>query len=239
MDSAHRCARGYRCIDAETIGETRQGREIAAEAGLCPSCERIAERAIRHLPTDYVQLHQLLAKTKTAGGVPVSGTRELPVPIDLAVEALLAEIHHETLCWAESVAEILGADVDTQALRTYRPAVLVQHAADHLVDHLAVLLALRDVVHIVWTDGQRDAVDRHGYQGAVALLALHERALAHLGLTRLTHHLPAPCPSCERCALRRHDGDDTVECAACAHRLTWDDYQALCNLLTSTTGGVV
>lgn len=231
----HRCYRGSRCVDAERTENTRRGRLIVAAAGLCPSCERVTETAIRELPADYVQLHRMIGKVKRVGSDLVSGSRELPVPLALDVEALLAEIVHESTCWAESVSEVIGADVDTQSLRGYRDAVLVQFAAEHLADHLTVFLALRDVVHLGWADGQRTTTERHGHEGAIALLALHHRVRSYTGQTRLTHRLPAPCPRCERLTLQRHDGDDLVECATCAHRMTWDTYGSLCNILT---GGV-
>lgn len=231
----HRCYRGPRCVDAEPSKGERHGREIAAEAGLCPSCDRVVDRAIRELPADYVQLHSIIGKVKGTGGEIVSGSRELPIPLDLGVEALASELVHAATSWAAAVSDVLGVNIGVRTIRSYRPAVALAYAVEHLVGNLSVLLALRDVPCADWVDGELTAVERHGYQGATDLLVLHERARATLGLTRLTHRLPVPCPRCERPALLRRDGDDTVHCATCAHRLPWDDYQDLCNVLT--TGG--
>lgn len=228
----HRCHRGARCVNSERLEGVRLGQKIAASEGLCPSCERVVDSAIRALPADYVQLSQQLAKVKRAGGVPVSGSRELPVPIDLGTEALLAGIVRESVDWATSVSEVLGVSLGLQSLRGYRDAVLVQYAAETLAGHLTVLLALRDVVHFGWLDGERVAVERQGYEGAEALLALHERTRAYSGQVRLMHRLPAPCPECERVALVREDGDETVECSTCAHRMSWDDYSSLVSVLS-------
>lgn len=228
----HRCHRGARCVNSERLEGVRLGQKIAASEGLCPSCERVVDSAIRALPADYVQLSQQLAKVKRAGGVPVSGSRELPVPIDLGTEALLADIVRESVAWATSVSEVLGAPLTASALRGYRDAVLVAFAAETLAGHLAVLLALRDVVHLGWIDGVRTVVEHQGYEGAEALLALHERTRAYSGQVRLVHRLPAPCPECERVALVREDGDETVECSACAHRMSWDDYSSLVSVLS-------
>lgn len=55
------------------------------------------------------------------------------------------------------------------------------------------------------------------------------RLVRGAGVDHLVHHLPLPClnPRCDRLALVRHDGSETVECRACGTRWTWDDYDRL------------
>lgn len=224
----HRCRRGTRCPERERFDDnTVLGGAIPTEDGICLSCMRDTEQSITALPADYVELDMALGRGSSAGGAPVSGTRELPVPIRLAVEAMQSEIVHETSCWAESCAEVLCADWDSQLDRDSRPGVRLQRAARLLAGSLSVLLALRDVCHITWDDGHRTEATRDGVTGAVILLDLHWRARATLGRTRRVERLRTACFGCDRAALEHPDGADIVTCAACHLWWTWDDYLEL------------
>lgn len=229
----HRCRRGPRCTDRERLGDgTILGALIPAADGLCPACTRHTEQAIVELPTDYVELDLLLGKTSTTGAPLVSGTRELPVPIRLNVEAVQAAIVHEVWCWAESVAEVMRIGWDSYDTGHSRPGFRVQRAARLLAGATSVLLALRDVVHIGWDTEEPAAVERDGITGALLLLDLHHQTRRVAGRTRLVHRLPAPCPRCWFSALERPDGDDIITCTNCARRYTWDEYNRLCNALS-------
>lgn len=226
----HRCRRGPHCFERKRLDDNQiYGAPIPAADGLCPACHRHVESALlRELVTDYVELDMALGHTGNAGGPLVSGTRELPVPIQLVVEATQAKMVDTATCWAESVAEVLRVGWDTQEIGRTRPGVRLQRATHLLADSLPVLLALRDVTHLVWTDdGQLTAVDRDGLDGAIALLDLHRRARSVLGCTRHVNRLRTPCPACKRQALKHADGNDIVTCAACGEWWTWDEYQDL------------
>jgi LSD1 subclass zinc finger protein len=234
----HRCRRANRCAERERLDHgTVLGGLIPTEDGLCPSCTRDAAQSITALPTDYVELDMALGRSTTAGGTPVSGTRELPIPIQLAVEAMQAAIAHETSCWASSCAEVLHVAWDTQRERDSRPGVRIQRATHLLASSLSVLLALRDAVHITWDDGQRTATERDGVTGTIALLDLHWRARATLGRTRRVERLRTNCFGCGRQALEHPDGADMVTCAVCHLWWTWDEYLELSDPLL-TAGAV-
>lgn len=229
----HRCRRGPRCPDRERLDNgTVLGGQIPAADGLCPTCQRHTALAIEGLPTDYVELDMLLGKTSSIGSPLVSGTRELPVPIRLNVEAIQQAILHETACWAESVAEVLRVTWDTFGAGHSRPGFRIQRATQLLSRATTVLLALRDVVHIAWDADRREAVERDGITGALLLLDLHHQTRLVAGRTRLVHHLPAPCPRCWRTALERPDGHDIITCTSCARTYTWPEYDKLCNALS-------
>lgn len=230
----HRCRRANRCPERERLADgTILGSLIPATDGLCPSCTRHTEAAIAQLPTDYTELDMLLGRTNGTGGQPISGTRELPVPIRLSVEAVQASIAHEVSCWAESVAEVMRVTWDTYGAAHSRPGFRIQRATRLLAGATSVLLSLRDVVHIGWdAAGQRDVLERDGITGALLLLDLHHQTRSVAGRTRLVHRLPAPCPRCWYSALERPDGDDIITCANCARCYTWDEYNRLCNALS-------
>lgn len=222
----HRCRRGPRCPDRDRLDDGQiLGGPIPTEDGLCPACQRHVIDAVTELPTDYVELDMELGKGGTAGGPLVSGTRELPVPIRLNIEAMQAEIVHEAVCWAESVAEVLRVTWDTQDTAHTLAGAQLQRATDLLVASLPVLLALHDVIHLGWdTYGHPAATERDGLAGAIVLLDLHWRARATLGRTRWVERLRTACDECGRTALEHPDGTDMVTCAACKSWWTWDEY---------------
>jgi ribosomal protein L37AE/L43A len=229
----HRCRRANRCPDRQRLTDTEVvGALIPAETGLCPVCTTSTARAITELPTDYTELDMLLGRTNSIGGAMVSGTRDLPIPIRTAIEAVQAAILHELCCWAESTAEVLQIRWDNYTVGHSRPGFRVQRAARLLAASLSPMLALRDIVHIGWNDaGEREVQERDGITGALVLLDLHHRTRAVAGRTRLVHRLPAPCPRCQCTALERVDGDDIIHCRQCEHDYTWDEYDKLCNAL--------
>ena len=231
----HRCRRGNRCPDRERHDDgTVLGAHINAADGLCPACTRHVERGILELPRDYVDLDRLLGASSSIGGQMVSGTPELKIPIQVGVEAVMADIVHEVTSWAESVAEVMRITWDTQQVRRCRSGYRVQRGADLLARSVSVLLALRDVAHICWDAGRRGVVERDGITGALALLELHHRTRTVAGRTRLVHRLPAPCPRCWYTALERPNGDDIISCVNCDRRYTQDEYNRLCNALASS-----
>ncbi|MCP2168119.1 hypothetical protein [Goodfellowiella coeruleoviolacea] len=256
----YRCYRAERCVGWERVDGEQVGAPINASRGLCPDCERVVEAAIAQLPEDYVRLSLRLGRSGGAGGgTPVACTPEVQAPLNLHVEALMAEMCRETSTWAESVAEVHGRRRDTQRDARTRPGVLLQGAAQFLVYAMPAFLALRNAEHLVWqdghlepdpkgdkrmrldgqlvparwVDGRLEATERDGLDGALLLLELHRRATALLGQTKKTRRLPEPCSACGLQSLVHADGADTVECRNCAVVITWDDYQAANDL----TGG--
>lgn len=231
----HRCHRGTRCLRWEHHAETggRLGARINAEHGLCDPCARHVEKVLTELPRDYVELHQVLARVPQLGRDQVSGTPELPIPIRTEVEALQTALVHEALCWAESVADVLGIVLDTQHARDARPGVVLQRSCRLLASSVTVLLALRDVHHLGWVYGCCTVLTRDGLDGALELLELHHRVRAVTGQTRFVQELDAPCPRCEHCALQREDGSEVIDCVACGRRYTWQEYWDLCTILAN------
>lgn len=226
----HRCRRAGRCPDRERLDDGRVlGALIPTEDGLCPSCVRHAEWSIEELPADYVALDLVLGKTSSVAGQFVTGTRDLPVPLRLNIEALQAEMVHELSCWAESVAEVMRITWDTQATARARPGARVQRATNLLSGAVSVLLALRDVTHLGWQDGQRGSVDRDGFDGAIILTDLHYRTRSYTGQTRLTYRSHVPCLRCGRVALEQANGDDKIGCTACGTRWQREKFDKLCD----------
>lgn len=225
----HRCRRGDRCPDFETINGQKFGRAINASEGLCDTCERHVLRAIRSLPIDYTELNALLGKGKTVGGEPIRMTKELPVPVRLHIEATQREMVDEAVRWASSVAQVQRITFTPRG--GVRPGWLLDKACALLTSSLAVLLALREEKHRLWVDGRQEIVVRDGLDGALELLRLHQKARTRTGKTRLTIKLPVPCPRCDAMSLEREDGDDHIDCRSCERHYTWEEYEKLCLIL--------
>jgi len=236
----HRCHRGPRCARWARHPDTgaRLGAQINADRGLCGACACHLGDVLGDLPRDYAELHRILARVTRPGADVVSGTRDLPIPLRADVEALMAEIVHETVCWAESTSDVLGIVLDTQTTRDSRPGVALQRAARILAGAVPVFLALRDAEHAepALVDGAATVLTRDGLDGAVVLLDLHHRVRAVTGQTRLINRLPTPCPRCEYLALERADGDDVIQCRACLRVYTWEEYETLCGILADCKG---
>lgn len=234
LNEDHRCYRGLRCAAWERVDEQRMGAQINPSRGFCDTCTRHVSNAITELPTDYVELELVIAKQSGGGGEPVSGSRERPIPISTHVEALQRLLPFETSTWAELVAGLIGVTWDSNAMdRHARPGWVLQRAVGILSNSLSAFLALQPTPRRVWGHSGNLSYfeDQSGLDGALTLLDLHHRARAATGQRKLVHRLPAPCPRCDTQALERANGEDVIDCRACARRYSRDEYEKLCTLL--------
>lgn len=202
-----------------------------AVAGLCRYCEAHTKNAVRKLTLDWVELNGLLAADGSSSGeAPVSGSREAPIPIRPSIEALQSEIARETGWWATAVVEELGV---TCPPLPQHPAKRVQAATDILLAVWSNFLDLPVHVHHVHDDGRDTWFDRDGLDGALVLLALHERTAFTAGRTDFVDYLPAPClnPHCQATALIRRNGQENIECRRCREHWTRAEYDAHVNVL--------
>lgn len=240
----HQCRRAERCAewvwwdtthpDTGAPTRLRVGADINSTDGLCLACIRHTERALSDLPRDYTELAMLLGRTGNTAGEPVSGSRELPVPIRLGVEAVQAAMVAEATCWAEAVAETLQVEWDSHRVDHHtRPGVALQRAAHLLANAMSPLLAVRGWTRMVWQpDGCTPIPEtRDGVDGAVTLLELHHQARRILGVTRVVFRMPAPCGGCRRLTLCQDNGGDTIYCTWCPRRYTEDEYDTYAHAL--------
>lgn len=116
----------------------------------------------------------------------------------------------ETIRWACSWEDALRQHLGHASLETADRRLLTG-ATQYLANHVTAWLCWDDV-----------AVDA-GHETFRTVRELERAA----GRDVLRHRLPAPCLSCDRRALVREDGSETVECGFCHRRWSWDDYQRL------------
>lgn len=234
----HRCASMQHCPNRERLGEGEEaqwvGERIADFRGLCMSCRRHAEQAVRALPLDYTEMHVLIAADGSGMGERVSSSRALPVPINVHREGLQRALVLHATQWAEPLAEVVRITWDSHLIDHHtRPAVAVQKASRILVATLAELLRLPSVAVTVWLSGLRWGQEEwDGVDAALRFIDLHGQVRRAAGRAPLTHYLQAPCPGCDRQSLRRDNGADYVHCASCYDRWSEEDYRRLCLVLS-------
>jgi len=251
-DPQRECARAHRCANARI--ETENGRPVRRGAwtprGICDTCATHLQRALHQLPDLWARLHDELGnKTPHHGPRVTVGKAEPPVPINLAVDALLREAVHVLASWAERVAAT--ARLNTEPGRRIDQAT-VDTSCRILAAHVSTLLALPEepmlrtmplhqaatlppgttgLVHPA-AEYADVILPLDGTQAGVELLELHHRIRRMLGETRPpARHLPTPCRCCgHRLLFETHDADgqwDGAHCRNCRAEYTLADYWVL------------
>jgi hypothetical protein len=225
------CGAAERCAGYDRAA--RRPAPAADHAQLCDDCLRLARRDVAALVWDYADLEHRIPAGGGGLNTRVSGHRDPPTPIDLGVDALQRAIAHTLTVWEPPVREAAG--LPRERTRGVRPGWAVAAAAGVIAPRVALMSTLGPVsgFHDGWDAGP---VDHTGLDGLAALRRLHGRSRAILGATRLVHRLPGACSGCGMEALRRQDGRETVYCAACARRWTWDDYRRYVGMVLQDIG---
>lgn len=197
------CVYGDRCV---IFDDAHRVAGFAERGDVCEACRDALARDVAALPADYVDLEQLIPVGSSSGAGRVAGTAEAAVPIRLDVEALQREIRYE--CVRVEVAVRLAADLSRRSSAAMRDGRAVVLAVTVIASHVDVLLS---------KPIGRDALD--------GLRSLHVRARRKCGAGRSVTRLPGDCSGCGASSLCRDDGSETVRCAGCGRRWTWDDYR--------------
>jgi hypothetical protein len=248
-EASLRCRRGPRCadarretiqLDAHTAGTVHVAAWATTAGGLCRMDTNHALRAVEQLPADYAELSELLGKTSRNTDAPIGGTRELPVPIRLNVEALQAAIVFELDLWAAPVAEASGFGY----FETARPRDRVRSASGWITGRWPSLLSL-PAMAVVRVDGREETLsgrnplvhsEEDGVTGAITLIGLHDQVTELAGRTQHTRRLWTPCPACERLGLEHPEGSSKVDCVRCGHRMPLEEYERLSEILAHAYG---
>jgi len=242
IDLSRRCRRAGRCPDHErlpipgTDATARVGALLETEDGLCRCCETTVRQAVRELPMDYAELHTILGTTPGNGmGERLSGTRERPIPIRVAVEALMVALDDEVEFWAGAIGPW-----DRRAAAQSRPGARISRGVGVLTRNWATWLSAGFYEQPVWAADGSPVIDPAGYWltqsvdglgGALALLRLHELVRILAARTELVTRKPAPCPRCQTQTLTQANGTLTVECARCGTRWTHEQYHEMCLII--------
>ncbi|MFI1194066.1 hypothetical protein ACH4T9_12525 [Micromonospora sp. NPDC020750] len=242
-DSRH-CVSDTRCRAYDRLAKPPAAAPVH-NCPLCADCLTAAERDIRSLVYDYVDLEQLQAPSLSqALNMQPAGKAAPPMPLNGAAEALQAEIHHVTTLWADELRRrhrlargprtiIVGAWHTT---RSNPPPQARRLPGAEVADAVATLtprltdLARNPPVTVYPTGCDDDPTDLTGWEAVHQLQHLHQRARGMLGRTHRTTHLPGTCSTCGLDELHRddprhqHDPCD-VYCTNCHTTWPHTDYQ--------------
>lgn len=226
----HHCASGRRCAVVESTPDGYPiGAAIEAPHGLCPACDRRAERAIYGLPRLYVDL-ELIMGEHSPGGEHVSGTRENPIPPRVDVLTMQTQLDTTAAMWAAPVARRCRIPWNQVSVGRLRAGPRLARAARILAHNLDALLALPYMEFRVRTPFGPITTRRSGLDGALDLVTLHSHARRLVTGGSGHARLPVPCPHCEG-MLIRYNGSDQVDCEGCGGRWPESDYRRLCLVL--------
>jgi hypothetical protein len=202
------CLTGDRCRDYNHVA--KHPAELAPQASLCDACLDVAERDVRCLVFDYLDLAQLqLPVLSQALDTQPAGSAGPPMPMAGAPEALQAEIVHVLTTWEIEVraATSLSAVPESrrrtaapwhttvtnrQPLVPVHPGAAVQRAVEVLAPRMRLLSELPPVA-VFRTGCEDDSEDVAGWEAVLHLSRLHQRARATLGRTRRTFWVPGDC----------------------------------------------
>jgi hypothetical protein len=213
----HECERGRRCSARARDVDTGEwvGAGVERSGTLCRACENELFADIRALPGDIPALEAALTvRTRTGSGPKISRTAELPVPLNLAADALLTEIHEEAARWARR----LPGEGDDLAV---------------ICRNLGTLADLAPRRFIIWyphPDGGDDTreVVYDGVDAILRLSELHRRADRMLGNdTPKTSRLTDPCHVCGRTMLLANLSTDLIRCLSCNNCWSQDEFARL------------
>jgi hypothetical protein len=311
--TVHRCLAANACRNTETRDDRRRGAPTTEPGTLCPACLTCITSAVRHLPTDWVELRAALGERANSAGTKIRSTPAPAIPISTRKEALMAAIvdmadraaaivsdklhtnqptgrrkpprivvdgqtivpRPGTPAWtSQTLTRALDQQLLTAAIAITLPNIDVLATAPpepalvwkkpqrcnmhaDLIGRAETMLAItnhrelepaRQNVRLAYaaagacddcngwgTFGQeRELVEISGMQIALELVELHHQARTELGLTRLRHRYPMPCPRCGG-RVGRDDGQTIVTCDdrnTCRSSWTEREYQFLAGLIT-------
>lgn len=226
---------------------------------LCPDCLMVAERDIKVLLYDYIDLEQMLPQSITRALDTQSGfgaSREAPIPLRVHVDTLQRTIWAVTTTWAEVLV-----DRHRLADPPYARRVNPGDPPTRVRDGYAVKWALavieprvRDLARVEAVEvadypdiNPDEAILTHGVtvaeltgaQGLMHMAWLHGRVRRMLGIARRTTRVPGRC-GCNRDGNflyrdePRYERDPCpVYCGACASQWTEEEYDRYIGLMTA------
>lgn len=237
MDESHLCRAGASCSSRSRNPETGEWipRITILPNTVCPRCIHAIEAAAHHqLWSDYLALHRLfLVPTRHAGSEIRSGEPKSQVPVNVMSDALMNEIVDAVYRCAAAIAEQLHMPLRESGQLAYWLSV-VEH-------NIAVLLTAPAVDIPMWNRAGDDfaPVRIDGIGLGLALVDLHRRAVAMVGIEQPRERMPVPCPKCESFRLGRDitpAGVSDISCRACGSVWTEAQYRVLTQIGASIVG---
>ncbi len=227
----HECRQGHRCkARTRDAAGKWHGKGVERGGTLCRSCESHAFAAIGELGSDYRALAPARLEERARASAPkVSGSYELPIPIQLPIDTLMTDIDNETLRWTLRITK--GDPLPT------RPEDRVARCVAILGANLGTLVDLPLQIVPAWfphaDGGDWDGLmELDGVDAVLRLARLHDRAISALGLqdTRF-EWLREPCHVCGHQTVTASLEEPLVKCRNCHNVWDQDEFARLNNPL--------
>lgn len=224
-DTGRHCVSDTRCRDFNPTGK-----HAAPVTGcpLCDACLAAAERDVRSLIYDYVDLAQLQSPALSqALNMQPGGKAAPPMPLNGHAEALQAEIVHVACTWEDVIRDHARLSPRNTAPR--RPGRQLDDAIRVLLPRLRQLAGI-DAADVYPTGCEDQPTTLAGWEAIHHLQHLHQRARGMLGRTHRTRQVPGTCPTCHA-DLHQDDPRDyqdvtPIYCATqCGWQLDRDAYE--------------
>lgn len=188
-------------------------RSTSGDALVCDACAVRGRRSVELLRVRYVELSRALVPGQSAQGdkiaSPAKGSRA-----PLSAAALDAQQSIAALLYGAQTSVRASLGLSESKRDGSRESVVVDRSATLLLAQWERIAELPLVVPLV-----------------ERLLRTRAHVDRVLGLDRLVHRLPAPCPTCDLLTLGRHDGDSYVRCLHCGSSWTEAEYRHLVRVL--------
>jgi hypothetical protein len=233
----HLCAAQNRCRGWYLNDGIRAPAIIEDSHGLCRRCYTSVKHAVAALDTDWQRLSTAIGERAQTGQQFVTGTRELPMPLNGTVIALRSSLSE----WAEAamwmIAEALGIDVKIRHKAKGWPVhdrPVIEQAAAALPENLKLLLQAPEQSVSVWSKNGFGWItsELDGIAVALKLADLHHEVNSVLGETNPRTRLCMPCPHCgAKATLGVDNGQTDVTCTACGGQWNQRQYDWLAKLL--------
>jgi ribosomal protein L37AE/L43A len=183
---------------------------VPASPRWCRACQDDIKTAVQQLPSLAWTCRQM-PDGKLAPAPPSEvRVQAIAPPSPSPAYNAWEEIAHWLADWAGEVADLVGARRPYVRDRIGALQLLAGVYTRFLVGHWSAVMSCEDAVRF-----GNEAFD------------LVKKAEVAAGIDQVEHHLPVPCPACDRKALSRRDGSETVLCKACKTKWAWEDYERL------------
>ena len=225
-EEVHLCRAGTSCAGRSRNPETDEWTPRTTEEPntVCTRCRRQVESAVAGLWDDYCCLDSLfLVPTEHAGSEIRSGAPKSQVPVNVFSDALKHDISDAMYRCAAAITPNPEGPAQTPFAQFVTCRGIVQR-------NIETLLAVPPKKHLMWNRAGDNYIAEmlDGVDLALALVNLHRRACALVGVERPRERMPVPCPQCESRQLGKNAGSTDVDCRSCGsvwsesayHRLT-------------------
>ena len=220
----HYCRAGESCAGRSRHPESLDWipRTTEHPNSVCTRCRRHIESAVTELWDDYCCLNNLfLVPTEHAGSEIRSGAPKSQVPVNVVSDALMHDIGDAIYRCAAAITPNPEGSAQTPFAQFVTCRGIVQR-------NIEALLAAPRTKHLLWNRSGDNYIAEmlDGIDLALALVNLHRRACALVGVERPRERMPVPCPQCESRQLGRDinpTGPSDVNCRACGS--SWTDAQ--------------